>query len=175
MKMLNHQVPWSEKVKYVGVILDAEIRWKPAIADRINKAHNTLRMLYLLINKNSSLRTTFKLLLYKMCAKSALLYAASVWAAAARAHLDKLQKVQNKFLRIIYDPPRYIRTANLHQQAQIVYIDTAIVELFSHVLKSEHNNSLISNIFSYKLEDIPLRLRCRIPIQFSPPNKYLVN
>lgn len=113
VRVLNHQVPWSKKVKYLGVILNTEIRWDPAITDRINKAHNTLRMLYPLINKNSSLRTKFKLL-YKMCAKPALLYAAPVWAAAARTHLNKLQKVQNKFLRIIYDPPRYTRTADLH-------------------------------------------------------------
>lgn len=66
-----------------------------------------------------------------MCVKPALLYAAPMWAAAARTHIKKLQTVQNKFLRIIYNLPKYTKTADLHQQAQLTYIDMTIAEVFS--------------------------------------------
>jgi len=36
---------------------------------------------------------------YPMCARPTLLYAVPVWTAASRTHLDRLQKMQNKFLR----------------------------------------------------------------------------
>lgn len=103
-----------------------------------------------------------------MCAKPALLYAAPVWAAAAKTHIKKLQIVQNKFLRIIYNPPIYTKTADLHQQ--LIYIDMAIAEVLSNALKPHNSNPLISNIFNYKLKNIPFYLRCRIPLQFAPNN-----
>lgn len=66
MKVLNFEVLWSNKVKYLRVTLDAGLRflrWGPAIQDRITKANATLSTLYPLINKKSMLRQKFKLLL----------------------------------------------------------------------------------------------------------------
>jgi len=81
----------------IPVILDFGLRWSPAIVNRICKTTAAFKILYSLINRKNTLHVRFKLLLYKMCARSTL-YAAPVWTAAPRSHLDKLQRVQNKFL-----------------------------------------------------------------------------
>jgi len=49
IRVLNYAIPWSSKVKYLGIILDSGLRWGPAITDRINKITTTFKMLYPLI------------------------------------------------------------------------------------------------------------------------------
>jgi len=47
IRVLNYVVPtWSNKVKYLGVILDSGLRWSSAIADRISKTTATFKILY---------------------------------------------------------------------------------------------------------------------------------
>jgi len=119
IRVLNHTIPWSTTVRYLGVILDTGLRWGPAIADRVSKTNATFKMLYPLINRKSALHVRFKLLLYKMCARTVLLHAAPVWAGAPRVHLDKLQRMQNKFLRIVLNAPRDTKIKELHKMAEI--------------------------------------------------------
>jgi len=44
--ILNYPVPWSNRVKYLGVILDSSLRWGPAVNDRVNKTAAAFRILY---------------------------------------------------------------------------------------------------------------------------------
>jgi len=80
-------------------------------------------VLYPLINHKSSLYVRFKLLLYKIYARPTLLFVALIWAAAARSHLDRLQRFKNKFLRIILNAPYDTRTEDLHKEAELESID----------------------------------------------------
>jgi len=87
IRVLNHTISWSTTVRYLGVVLDTGLRWGPAIADRVSKTNATLKMHYPLINRKSTLHARFKLLLYKMSARTVLMYAAPVWAGASRVQL----------------------------------------------------------------------------------------
>jgi len=172
IRVLNHKVPWSGKVKYLGVVLDSGLRWGPAVNDRINKTNATFKTLYPLINRKSTLSVKFKLLLYKMCARPALLYAAPVWAAAPRTYLDKLQIVQNKFLCIALNVPYGTRIIDLHTKAEIESIDDIIARMLSGTYNHEHDNPLIRETGNYKICELPFKIRCRLPKHFLPINTY---
>jgi len=131
IRVLNYLVPWTKKVKYLGVTLDSGLRWSSAIADRVCKTMIVYRTLYPLINRKSTLHIRYKLLLYKMCARSTLLYAAPVWAAAPRSHLDKLQRTQNKFLRLALNVPLATNIEDLHKLADIESIDDIMSRMLS--------------------------------------------
>jgi len=171
IRIIDYKVPWSSRVKYLGV-LDSSLTWGPAITDRINKTNATFRILYPLINRKSTLHIKFKLLLYKICARPALLYAATVWAAAPRTHLNRLQITQNKFLRIIFNASRYTPVEELHKSAEIETIDEVIARMISNVYNHDHDNPVIRNTGNYNIHDLPFRIRCRLPKHFIPINTY---
>jgi len=56
--------------------------------------------------------------------------AAPVWTAAARPHLDQLQTVQNKFLRIILNVPYDTYIEDLHKEAKIESTDEFMSQMF---------------------------------------------
>jgi len=172
IRILNHSVPWTNKVKYLGVMLDSGLRWSIAIRDRVHKAMITFRTLYPLINKKSTLHTRFKILLYKMCARATLLYAAPVWAAAPRTHLQKLQVVQNKFLRTVLNVAKNTRIEDLHTIADIESIDEVMSRMITNAYIHNHDNPLIRETGNYKIQDLPFKIRCRLPKHFVPINTY---
>jgi len=172
VRVLNYSVPWSRRVKYLGVMLDSGLRWGPAIADRISKAYSTLRILYPFINRKSTLQRKYKLLLYKMCTRSTLLYAAPVWAAAPQTQLNNVQRIQNKFLRIILNAPRDKSTKEIHQMAEIESSDEFISRMLTKTYNTNHDNPLIRNIGNYNISELPFQIRCRLPKHFAPINTY---
>jgi len=172
VRVLNYSVPWSRKVKYLGVVLDSGLRWEPAIDDRIRKANITLKTMYPLINRKSSLHVKFKLLLYKMCTRSTLLYAAPVWAAGPRTLLNKIQRIQNKFLRIILNVPKGTTIVELHKTAEIESVDEFMTRMLASAYNHDHDNPLIRETGNYKIHELPFRIRCRLPKHFLPINTY---
>lgn len=165
VKVLDYRVPWSKQVKYLGIFLDSRLNWRSTVYDRIRKSFAALKFLYPFINFKSRLPTNLKLLLYKTCVRSILLYAAPVWAAVALSHLRRLQCVQNKFLRIIYNKHR---TVEIHNLANIEYIDSIIARLLANAYDFNHENPLVCNIGNYDISLIPFKIRCRLPKHFSP-------
>jgi len=172
IQILGHSVPWKGKVKYLGIMLDSGLHWKLAILDRVSKAMISFRTLYPLINRKSTLNVKFKLLLYKMCARSALLYAAPVWAPASQTYLNNLQVIQNKFLRVILNVPYDTRIKDLHTLAELESIDEIISRMLDSAYNHDHDNPLVKEIGNYNILDLPFKIRCRLPKHFIPINSY---
>jgi len=131
----------------------------------------TFKTLYPLINRKNTLHVRFKLLLYKICARSALLYAASIWALAPRLYLDKLQITQNKFLRTALNVSRGTRIEDLQKLAEIESIDKIMSRMLTRTYNHNHDNPLIKEIGNYKIHDLPFKIR-RLPKHFSSINTY---
>lgn len=98
-------------VKYLGVILDSKLDFKEHLKHARKKGYIAFHSLYNLLNRCSTLNISNKLLLYKMIIKPNMLYAAPVWINAWKTHIEPLEIVQNKVLRMISkESPR---TSNL--------------------------------------------------------------
>jgi len=103
-----------------------------------------------------------------MCARPELLYTAPIWATA---HLDRLQRVQNKFLRIIFNAPLNTRITDL-QEAKMESVDEFMARLLSIAYKRDHMNLLIHDTNNYKIHDLPFKIGCRFLKHFMPINTY---
>lgn len=73
-----------------------------------------------------------------------MFYASPVWAISAKCHLTKLQVLQNKLLKLIFDLPRLYSTGRLHQIAEMDLVVSKIERLSSHFYsrcsQSEYNH-----------------------------------
>jgi len=86
VRVNDYSVPWSKTVKYLGAVLDSGLRYGP---DRVRRALGAFCSLYPLLNRKSALPVKYKILLYKMCAKPASLYAGPVWGYRGTTYLSK--------------------------------------------------------------------------------------
>lgn len=149
-------VEWSKKLKYLGLHIDPKLNFSNHIKHISVKAHQTMFRLYPLFNKRSSLSKNNKLLIYKLCIRPILTYAAPVWSKTSRNHYKKLQIVQNKCLRIIGNYPRYTKITQMHKDLQIHTIEEFILKLTTNFFSqcSINNNELINSIGNYTLDNL---------------------
>lgn len=115
----NDPIPWADNYKYLGVILDSKLNWRPQIADLIRKSKAAKGSLRYLFTRSSRLSLKNKLLLFKTCIRPIMTYGCIVWGCTAATNLQKLQVIQNKMLKLCTNSHWYERMDKVHQDLRI--------------------------------------------------------
>jgi len=149
-------IPWSNTVKYLGLLLDSKLLFTKHLQTILHKATATLLKIFPLLARESPLNIPNKILLYKLLLHSRITYASPVWSSTSLTNYRHLQVYQSKCLRVIGDLPRRTPISNLHAHLQIIPIRQFIHHLTDKFFMScpVHLNPLIRNTGNYTLEDL---------------------
>jgi hypothetical protein len=121
LTLKGRNIPFVKDVRYLGVIFDRRITWRPHIDSIFTKALRTFVQINVL-TKSERLSIKSKMTLYKELVRSKMTYACPTWESAADTHLMKLQHLQNKILWVTGGFPRRTLTHYMHMAFQIPYI-----------------------------------------------------
>lgn len=145
----SSEVEWSNSIKYLGVTLDKTLTFKSNTDLISDKAHKYLGMLYPILNRKSRLSKSNKLLIFRAIIQNILLSACPVWGKCGNHHIEKLQIIQNKCLKIILNLPRCHSTHDLHLRAAIPQISKQIskINLKFKAKLPRSENPLIRNLY----------------------------
>lgn len=141
----DSEIEWENEAKYLGCVIDRKLTMKSHVEYVMNRTQNAVKILYPLIHRKSKLSTQNKVLLFKTCLRPIYTYACPLFSSIARSHLLKLQRLQNKILKMIFDLPWHTPTITLHEENDIELVDnftSRIRENFLHklaFLSSESN------------------------------------
>ena len=105
-----------DSCKYLGVIIDKNLQWKlhiEHVQKKVVKHMYLLRRLRPYVNQNTAL------LFYKSIVQSQFDYCSSVWANAYKTHLEKLQVLQNRTLRIVLNVDHLFSSKSLYQMLKL--------------------------------------------------------
>ncbi|CAB0005147.1 unnamed protein product [Nesidiocoris tenuis] len=124
---LNAQViPHANEAKYLGITMDARLRWKHHIKKKKVELTAKFRKMYWLIGRKSKLSIQNKLTLYNQVLKPVWTYGAQLWGCTAPSNREIIQRFQNNVLRSIVDAYRYTRNARLHLELKVPLVDEVI-------------------------------------------------
>lgn len=141
--MINSQkVPYANTAKYLGMTLDAKLRWKEHIKKKREELNIKFRKMHWLLGRHSELSIHNKLMLYKQILKPVWVYGIQLWGCAKKTNIKIIQTFQNKILRSIVNAPWYIRNDNLHRDLKMELVAD---EIKNHARKHlqrlhEHEN-----------------------------------
>jgi hypothetical protein len=152
----NVTIPWSNTVKYLGLLLDSKLLFTKHLQTILHKAIGTLLKIFPLLARDSTLTIPNKILLYKLLLRSMITYAAPVRSSTSLTNYRLLQVYQSKCLRVIGDFPRRTHISNVHVYLQIIPIRQFICHLTDKFFVScpVHPNPLIRSTGNYILEDV---------------------
>ena len=122
----NNQIPYSNTAKYLGITLDAKLRWKAHVKKKREELRLKYRKMYWLIGRNSTLSLHNKLLLYKQILKPVWTYGIQLWGCTRQSNRDVIQRFQNKVLRNIVNAPWYVRNSDIHRDLKMDTVDNEI-------------------------------------------------
>jgi len=111
------------------MVIDKRVTLKQHVEYVSIRAHTALRLLYPLISRNSHLDVRSKLLIYKLAIKLIFTYDCLAFETMTKIHLQKLQVLQNKFLRIVLNKTRYEKIKNVDTEAKVPSIEDYVGKL----------------------------------------------
>ena len=123
LKLLNQNLPRSYQVKYLGIIFDHRLTWKPHILNIKEKCFKRLNVLKCVSHKKwGSDRKTLKML-YLSLIQSKMNYASFLFTSAHHSVLEILDKVQYAGIRVVVGAMYVTRTAMLEAESLIMPLD----------------------------------------------------
>lgn len=133
----------SDKTKYLGLILDKELKFTDHIEHLISKLHSLSFMLgrtaYLFNGKT-------KYLIYHANISSILNYLAAFWGQARKQDIEKLQVAQNKLLKILFQKNPRTHTEDLYKELKLLNIDKIIKLDSVKLIHKIKNNNICTGI-----------------------------
>jgi len=129
VQLCGEPIEWVDDTRYLGVTLDKRLTWSKHIAQVRKKAAQRLGTLGPLLNRRSGLSIRNSVLLYKQLIRPMMDYACRVWRSAALSHIQKLQVLQSKCLRIATTAPWYIGNRQIHDDLGVPYFSDHIRSL----------------------------------------------
>ena len=109
-------------VKYLGITLDARLRFHLHTNNVRNKTFIALQKTYTLLSRNSVLSPQNKLTIYKQFIRPVITYGAPIWCSMSDSQFARLQRLQNMFLRYITASRRFERVHALQDMINTPYI-----------------------------------------------------
>jgi hypothetical protein len=119
-------IPTSQTAKYLGMTLDAKLRWKVHVKRKREELGIKYRQMYWLLGTRSTLPLRNKLVLYTQILKPVWTYGIQLWGCATQSTTSVIQRFQNKVLRDIVNAPWYIRNTDLHRDLNMEMVTAAI-------------------------------------------------
>ena len=161
----EYKLYWKYSVKYLGVTLGEKLTFKANIAENNLKARKAMASVYCLLKKTSPLSLTCKLTLYRSYIRPIMTYACPVFSNCADCHMQRLQVLQNKCLRMAKNAPFWTRISYLHHKSGIPTIKSFVGKLtetfYNNSAKS--TNKLVSKLGDYSRPPGLPRPKHRLP------------
>lgn len=139
--MDNVQVPYANTAKYLGITLDAKLRWNEHVKIKNVELQLKWKKLNWLIGRKSTLSIENKIMIYNQMLKPIWTYGAQLWGCTNKKNINIIQRFQNKVLRSIVNAPWYIRNTDLHRDLRV---NTVTQEIGN--IATKHNSRLRSHI-----------------------------
>jgi len=127
--MSNCIIPYANTAKYLGMNLDAKLRWKEHIKKKGEEIKIRTREMNWLIGRKSKLPIHNKILLYNQIIKPIWMYGIQLWGCAKKSNRCVIQRKQNNILRCMVDAPWYVRNSIIHKDLGIPEVDEEIKKI----------------------------------------------
>jgi hypothetical protein len=143
----GRNIPFVNRVIYLGVILNRKITWRLHIEIIEAKAFRTFIKVYPLF-KSERLSGNIEVTLQKALIRTIMTYACPTWEFAAENHLLKLRRLQSKVFRIIDNFPRRTPLRYLHMAFRLSYVCDYVTKSCRQQAEviNNHENANVRNI-----------------------------
>ena len=109
-------------MKFLGITFDSKLTFQPHFEDILEHCYNRYHRLRLLANKRWGPSPATLIQIYKQCVPPIFEYGSLSTITASDHIISKIQRLQNKFIRLSLRLPKYILPKLLHNSTGLPYV-----------------------------------------------------
>lgn len=143
IKINNIEIIQKNSTKFLGLTINHNLNWKEhtdQIANKLSKNLNIIRHILKFINKKALLNLYFTLI------HPYLTYCNIIWGNNYKCITDRLQKIQNKVIRLTKNFGQYCNTLTLFSNLNILNV-TNIYRYQTAIFMYKFSKNLLPSIF----------------------------
>ena len=131
------------RVKFLGITFDSKLTFQPHFEDILECCNNRYHRLRLLANKIWGPSPATLIQIYKQCVRPIFEYGSLSTITASNHIISKIQRLQNKFIRLALRLPKYILPKLLHDSTGLPYAKDRLLTCATKSLDRIAQNPLV--------------------------------
>ena len=140
------------QVKFLGIIFDSKLTFQKHFEDILEHCNNRYYRLRLLANKKWGPSPATLIQIYKQCVRPIFEYGSLSTITVSDNIISKIQRLQNKFIRLALRLPKYILPKLLHDSTGLPYVKDRLHTCATKSLDRIAQNPLVeASISSHRL------------------------
>ena len=131
------------QVKFLGIIFDSKLTFQKHFEDVLERFNHRYHRLRLLVNKKWGPSPATLIQIYKQCVRPIFEYGSLSTITASDNIISKIQRLQNKFIRLALRLPKYIIPRLLHDSTGLPYVKDRLLTCATKSLDRIAQNPLV--------------------------------
>ena len=131
------------QVKFLGIIFDSKLTFQKHFEDVLERCNHRYHRLRLLVNKKWGPSPATLIQIYKQCVRPIFEYGSLSTITASDNIISKIQRLQNKFIRLAQRLPKYIIPRLLHDSTGLPYVKDRLLTCATKSLDRIAQNPLV--------------------------------
>ena len=137
-------------MKFLGVTFDSQLNFKKHFEEILDFRNTRYHRLRLLVNKKWRPSPATIIQIYKQCVRPIFEYGSLSTITASDYIISKIQRLQNKFVRLVLRLPKYICSKLLHDSTGLPYVKNRLLSCATKSLDRIAQNPLVEESISSK-------------------------
>ena len=130
-------------MKFLGIIFDSKLTFQKHFEDVLERCNHRYHRLRLLANKKWGPSPATLIQIYKQCVRPIFEYGSLSTITASDNIVSKIQRLQNKFIRLALRLPKYIIPRLLHDSTGLPYVKDRLLTCATKSLDRIAQNPLV--------------------------------
>ena len=152
LKLYGETLKIYPQVKFLGITFDSQLNFKKHFEDILDRCNTKYHRLRLLVNKKWGPSPATLIQIYKQCVRPIFEYGSISTITTSDNIISKIQRLQNKFIRLALRLPKYICPRLLHASSGLPYVKDRLLSCATQSLDRIAQNPLVGeSISSHRL------------------------
>ena len=134
--------------RFLGITFDSQLNFKKHFEDILDRCNTRYYRLRLLANKKWGPSPSTLIQIYKQCVRPIFEYGALSTITTSDNIISKIQRLQNKFIRLALRLPKYICSKLLHDSTGLPYVKDRLLSCATKSLDRIAQNPLVEESIS---------------------------
>ena len=149
LKLFGETLKIYHQVKFLGITFDSHLTFKKHFEDILNHCNTRYHRLRVLANKKWGPSPSTLIQIYKQCVQPIFEYGSLSTITISDNIISKIQRLQNKFIRLALRLPKYICPKLLHDSTSLPSVKDRLLSCATKSLDRIAQNPLVEESISH--------------------------
>ena len=149
LKLYGERLKICPQVKFLGITFDSKLTFQKHFEEILERCNTRYHRVRLIVNKKWGPSPSTILQIYKQCVRPIFEYGSLSTITTSDTIISKIQRLQNKFIRLALRLPKYISVKLLHDSSGLPYVKDRLLSCATRTSERISKNPLVEESISF--------------------------